>query len=59
MKEEGRKQIQFKVKWENYEETTWEFFDPFVKDTTPMVEKYIMKNLAPSDEELAKRLNKK
>lgn len=42
VKEEGRKVLQFEVKWANYDETTWENFDPFVKDTTPMAEKYII-----------------
>jgi len=32
-----------KVKWEDYTEPTWEGFTGFVKDTAPMVERYLIK----------------
>ena len=35
--------IELKVKWEDYEEPTWEGFTGFVKDTAPMVERYLIK----------------
>ena len=35
--------IEFKVKWEHYSETTWESFTGFVKDASPMVERYLMR----------------
>ena len=31
------------MKWVDYEETTWEAFTSFVKDTAPMVEHYLTK----------------
>lgn len=39
----NKDQIELKVKWENYAEPTWEAFSGFVKDTAPMVERYILK----------------
>ena len=35
--------VELKVKWEDYTEPTWEAFNGFVKDTAPMVERYLMK----------------
>lgn len=35
--------IELRVKWENYTEPTWEGFNGFVKDTAPMVERYLIK----------------
>ena len=32
-----------KVKWEGYSEPTWEIFSSFVKDTAPMVERYLIR----------------
>ena len=31
------------MKWEDYTEPTWEAFNGFVKDTAPMVERYLIK----------------
>ncbi len=31
------------MKWEGYSEPTWEAFNGFVKDTAPMVERYLIK----------------
>ena len=39
----NKDQIELKVKWEDYVETTWEAFTGFVKDTAPMVERYLIK----------------
>ena len=39
----NKDQIELRVKWEGYEETTWEVFTGFVKDTAPMVERYLIK----------------
>ena len=39
----NRDQIELKVKWEDYTEPTWEAFSGFVKDTAPMVERYLIK----------------
>ena len=35
-------EIELKVKWENYDEPTWESFVHFVKETTPIVERYLI-----------------
>ena len=35
--------VELKVKWEDYSEPTWEAFNGFVKDTAPMVERYLIK----------------
>jgi hypothetical protein len=35
--------MELKVKWEDYLEPTWEAFTGFVKDTSPMVERYLIK----------------
>ena len=35
--------IELKVKWEGYNEPTWEVFSSFVKDTAPMVERYLIR----------------
>lgn len=39
------------MKWEDYSEPTWEAFSNFVKDTAPMVERYLLKKslLRPLD----------
>ena len=43
--------LELRVKWEGYQEQTWEAFDGFVKDTAPMVERYMLRNvLAPLKE---------
>ena len=39
----NKDQIELKVKWEDYTEPTWEAFNGFVKDTAPMVERYLIK----------------
>ena len=39
----NRDRIELRVKWADYEETTWEAFCSFVKDTAPMVERYLTK----------------
>lgn len=39
----NKDQIELRVKWEGYEETTWEVFTGFVKDTAPMVERYLIR----------------
>lgn len=39
----NKDQIELKVKWEDYSEPTWEGFSGFVKDTAPMVERYLLK----------------
>ena len=35
--------LELEIKWDGYEETTWELFDEFVKDIPDEVEKYIVK----------------
>lgn len=35
--------LELRVKWEDYSEPTWEAFNGFVKDTAPMVERYLLK----------------
>ena len=35
--------IELRVKWEGYADPTWEAFNGFVKDTAPMVERYLLK----------------
>lgn len=40
-----RTKFELKVHWEGYEEKTWEGFNGFVKDTTPMVERYLIRSL--------------
>lgn len=42
-KVKNKDQIELKVKWEDYSEPTWEAFNGFVKDTAPMVERYLIK----------------
>ena len=42
-KVKNKDQIELRVKWENYTEPTWEGFNGFVKDTAPMVERYLIK----------------
>ena len=42
-KVKNKDQIELKVKWEDYTEPTWEAFTGFVKDTAPMVERYLIK----------------
>ena len=42
-KVKNRESIELRVKWENYAEPTWEGFNGFVKDTGPMVERYLIK----------------
>ena len=32
--------VELEIKWEGYEETTWENFDGFAKDSPKEVEKY-------------------
>ena len=43
-KQKKRDQIELRVKWEGYQEATWENFETFVKDTAPMVERYILRH---------------
>jgi len=45
-----------RVKWEGYKETTWEAFSGFVKDTAPMVERYLLKNAIKPFHELQDEL---
>lgn len=40
-----KKQLELEVKWEGYDETTWEIFEDFVKDTPNEVEKYLVRNV--------------
>jgi hypothetical protein len=42
-KHRNKEQIELKVKWEGYSEPTWEAFNGFVKDTSPMVQRYLIK----------------
>ena len=35
--------LELRVKWEDYSEPTWEAFNGFVKDTAPMVGRYLLK----------------
>ena len=37
-----RTKLEFRVKWEGHAEQTWEAFDGFVKDATPLVERYLI-----------------
>ena len=50
-KVKNKESVEFRVKWQDYKEPTWESFTSFVKDTAPMVERYMLtKNLlAPPD----------
>ena len=43
VKVKKKDKLELKVKWEDYVETTWEAFTGFVKDTAPMVERYMIK----------------
>ena len=64
-KHKKRDVLELQVQWENYDEPTWEGFTHFVKETTPIVEKYIiqkslMKPLQLQAEyERAKKVNQK
>lgn len=40
-----RDKFELKVNWEGYADKTWEGFSGFVKDTTPMVERYLIRSL--------------
>jgi len=43
---DGKKdRLELRVKWAGYSEPTWECFDGFVKDTAPMVERYMIRNV--------------
>ena len=42
-KKKSKDAIELKVKWEGYSEPTWEVFSSFVKDTAPMVERYLIR----------------
>ena len=42
-KKKSKESIELKVKWEGYTEPTWEIFSSFVKDTAPMVERYLIR----------------
>jgi hypothetical protein len=43
---DGKKgRLELRVKWAGYSEQTWEQFDGFVKDTAPMVERYLIRNV--------------
>ena len=45
----NKDKVEMQVKWEDYPEPTWEAFCGFVKDTAPMVERYLLrKNLMKS-----------
>jgi len=35
--------VEIEVKWEGYEETTWENFETFAKDSAREVEKYLVR----------------
>lgn len=35
----------FKIKWEGFNDTTWEKFTSFAKDAAPVCERYVRKNL--------------
>ena len=39
----NRDQIELRIKWEGYAEPTWEAFTGFVKDTSPLVERYLIR----------------
>ena len=39
----NKEKVELKVKWEGYNDPTWEAFTGFVKDTAPMVERYLIK----------------
>ena len=41
-KHKKRDILELQVQWENYDEPTWEGFAHFVKETTPIVERYII-----------------
>ena len=41
-KHKKRDFLELQVQWENYDEPTWEGFTHFVKETTPIVERYII-----------------
>ena len=43
VKEKNRDQIELRVKWQGYSEPTWESFTNFAKDTTPLVERYLLR----------------
>jgi hypothetical protein len=43
--EHKKVKFELRVKWEGYKEQTWENFDGFVKDTAPMVERYLLRNV--------------
>ena len=39
----NKDQIELKVKWQDYNDPTWEQFAGFVKDAGPLVERYLIK----------------
>ena len=39
----NKAQIELKVKWQDYNEPTWELFSGFVKDAAILVEKYLIR----------------
>ena len=41
--ERAKNKIELEVKWEGYEETTWERFEDFVQDASKEVEKYLVR----------------
>lgn len=47
-----RPKLELRVKWEGYSEQTWEAFDGFVKDTAPMVERYLVRSVLKPLEDL-------
>lgn len=48
-----RSKLELRVKWEGYDEQTWEAFDGFVKDAIPLVERYLITKLcAPLNQAL-------
>ena len=37
--------LEIEIKWEGYEETTWENFEMFAKDSPKEIEKYLVKSV--------------
>ena len=44
IRKDNKENLELKIKWKGYKETTWEIFADFARDTAPLVERYLLKN---------------
>ena len=59
VKYKKRDVIELQIKWEGYDEPTWESFTHFVKETTPMVERYLTQKSLMKPLQLQAELDKR